>query len=64
MTYRTDKCLYEYIEVLNLKICVINVKMYQDKIRQEMGMSGEKQLAGYELFSDKIRIPIIYGTTF
>jgi hypothetical protein len=30
--------------------------MYQDKIRQEMGMSGEKQLAGYELFSDKIRI--------
>ena len=56
MTYRTDKCLYEYIEVLNLKICVINVKMYQDKIRQEMGMSGEKQLAGYELFSNKIRI--------
>ena len=34
--------LYEYIEELNLKICVINVKMYQDKIRQEMGMSGEK----------------------
>ena len=51
-----DKCLYEYIEVLNLKICVINVKMYQDKIRQEMKMSGEKQLAGYEVFSNKIKI--------
>ena len=51
-----DKCLYEYIEGLNLKICVINVKMYQDKIRQEMGMSGEKQLVGYEVFSNKIKI--------
>ena len=51
-----DKCLYEYIEVLNLKICVINVKMYQDKIRQEKEMSGEKQLAGYEVFSNKIKI--------
>ena len=48
-----DKCLYEYMEVLNLKICVINVKMYQDKIHQQMGMSGEKQLAGYEVFSNK-----------
>ena len=46
-----DKCLYEYIEVLNLKICVINVKMYQDKTRQEMRMSRKKQLAGYEVFS-------------
>ena len=51
-----DKCLYEYMEVLNLKICVINVKMYQDKIRQEVEMSGEKQLAGYEVFSNKIKI--------
>lgn len=51
-----DKCLYEYMEVLNLKICVINVKMYQDKIHQQMGMSGEKQLAGYEVFSNKIKI--------
>lgn len=51
-----DKCLYEYMEVLNLKICVINVKMYQDKTRQEMRMSGEKQLAGYEVFSNKIKI--------
>ena len=51
-----DKCLYEYMEVLNLKICVINVKMYQDKIRQQMGMSGEKKLAGYEVFSNKIKI--------
>ena len=51
-----DKCLYEYMEVLNLKIRVINVKMYQDKIRQQMGMSGEKKLAGYEVFSNKIKI--------
>ena len=51
-----DKCLYEYMEVLNLKICVINVKMYQDKIRQQMGMSGEKQIAGYKVFSNKIKI--------
>lgn len=50
-----DKCLYEYMEVLNLKICVINVKMYQDKTRQEMRMSG-KTAYGYEVFSNKIKI--------
>ncbi len=51
-----DKCLYEYMEVLNLKICVINVKMYQDKTRREMRMSRKKQLTGYEVFSNKIKI--------
>ena len=56
MTYRIDEWLRRYIEAFDLKICVINVKMYQDKIRQEMEMSGEKQLAGYEVFSNKIKI--------
>ena len=49
-----DKCLYEYIEVLNLKIRVINVKMYQDKIRQQMGMSGENSLRAMRYFLIKI----------
>lgn len=48
-----DKCLYEYMEVLNLKIYVINVKMYQDKIRQEMGMSGENSLRAMSYFLTK-----------
>ena len=53
MKYRMDKCLYEYMEVLNLKICVINVKMYQDKTRQEMRMSGKNSLRAMRYFLTK-----------
>ena len=58
-----DKCLYEYMEVLNLKICVINVKMYQDKIRQEKECQEKNSLRAmrYFLTKQKYRLWRIYS---
>ena len=63
MTYRIDEWMRRYIEAFDLKKYVTNVKMYQDKIRQEKECQEKNSLRAmrYFLTKQKYRLWRIYS---